>query len=81
MRTLWIMRLNAGCRMYGLTYRLFIHYLDKSNIQLNRNVLAELAVHEPLSFKAVVELSKFTGSQLTSETRYVYPESQEQLKH
>jgi large subunit ribosomal protein L20 len=58
MRKLWIVRINAGCRMYGLPYRFFIHYLKRLNVSLDRKVLAELAVNEPLSFRSVIELAK-----------------------
>lgn len=58
MRQLWILRINAATRMYGLPYSNFINNLVRSNIQLDRKVLADLAVSEPLSFKSVVEVSK-----------------------
>jgi large subunit ribosomal protein L20 len=53
-RKLWIQRINAGVRMYGLAYNRFINMLNTANIKLNRKVLADLAVTEPLSFKSVV---------------------------
>lgn len=55
MRSLWIQRINAGARMYGTKYNDIIHKMSNSNVILNRNVLAELAVTEPLSFKSVIE--------------------------
>ncbi len=58
MRQLWIQRINASTRMYGLPYSNFMSNLLRSNIQLNRKVLSDLAVTEPLSFKSVVEVSK-----------------------
>eukprot|EP00455_Lapot_gusevi_P046769 TRINITY_DN620_c0_g4_i2.p1 TRINITY_DN620_c0_g4~~TRINITY_DN620_c0_g4_i2.p1 ORF type:complete len:132 (+),score=42.13 TRINITY_DN620_c0_g4_i2:52-447(+) len=54
-RTLWIQRVNAGVREHGMTYNQFIHGLGVSNIQLNRKILAELAVNEPYSFKSVCD--------------------------
>jgi large subunit ribosomal protein L20 len=57
-RKLWIQRINASTRMYGLPYSLFMNNLLRSNIVLDRKVLADLAVTEPLSFKSVVEVSK-----------------------
>eukprot|EP01036_Dinobryon_divergens_P030989 gene30989-40319_t len=57
-RKLWIQRINAGSRMYGLPYNRLIGQLNKSAIILNRKVLADLAVTEPLSFKSVVEVAK-----------------------
>lgn len=70
MRSLWITRVNAGTRMYGLPYRFLIHFLNKSNVQLNRKVLADLANSEPLSFKSVIELAKSTGSQIPGQAKY-----------
>jgi large subunit ribosomal protein L20 len=57
-RKLWILRLNAGIRQYGLSYSQFIPFMQKANIHLNRKVLAELAAQEPFSFKAVVDVVK-----------------------
>ena len=57
-KSLWIMRINAASRMYGVQYSRLISMLNDSKITLNRKVLAELAVTEPLSFKSVVEVSK-----------------------
>ena len=57
-RSLWIQRINAGSRMYGMTYNVLINRMLKSNITLNRKVLADLAVTEPLSFKSVVDVAK-----------------------
>ena len=64
-RTLWIQRLNASTRMYGTPYNIFINSLNncgpveaQSDIILNRKVLADLAVTEPLSFKSVLEVVK-----------------------
>jgi len=56
MRRLWIQRINAGSRMYGSKYNDIIHKMAGSNVLLNRNVLSELAVTEPLSFKSVIEV-------------------------
>mmetsp|Transcript_31318 Transcript_31318/g.29858 ORF Transcript_31318/g.29858 Transcript_31318/m.29858 type:complete len:144 (+) Transcript_31318:164-595(+) len=60
-RKLWIQRINASSRMYGLPYSLLINGLGRSNITLNRKILADLAVTEPLSFKAIVEVAKETS--------------------
>ena len=57
-RSLWIQRLNASSRLYGMPYNRLIHQLNASSIQLNRKVLADIAVTEPLSFKSVVEVAK-----------------------
>ena len=54
-RGLWIQRINAGVRMHGLTYSQFISGLKKATIEIDRKVLAELAVNQPEFFKALVE--------------------------
>eukprot|EP00128_Syssomonas_multiformis_P001885 Colp12_sorted_trinity150504_noHs@26022 len=57
-RALWIQRINAASRMYGLPYSILINKMATADIALNRKVLSELAVTEPLSFKSVVEVAK-----------------------
>ena len=57
-RQLWIQRINAGAREHGLTYSQFMGALKTSGIELNRKVLADLAMNEPLAFKAIVEKVK-----------------------
>ncbi len=54
-RKLWIQRINAAARQYGLSYSKFIGQLKKSNIQLNRKMLADLAVNHPKDFKKIVD--------------------------
>lgn len=54
-RSLWIQRINAGARQYGLSYSKFMNKLKENNIQLDRKVLADLAMNHPDSFKAVVD--------------------------
>ncbi|PWA82120.1 50S ribosomal protein L20 [Artemisia annua] len=58
MRGLWIERINAGTRQHAVNYGNFMHGLLKENIQLNRKVLSELSMHEPYSFKALVDVSR-----------------------
>ena len=53
-RTLWIARINAAVRAEGITYSEFIHKLSEKSIDLNRKVLADLAMNEPEAFKALV---------------------------
>ncbi len=53
-RSLWIQRINAGARQHGLTYSLFMSGLKKAEIDLDRKILAELAVNEPAAFEALV---------------------------
>ncbi|MEE9544141.1 MAG: 50S ribosomal protein L20 [Rhodospirillales bacterium] len=54
-RRLWIQRINAGAREHGLTYSQFMNGLGKAGVELDRKVLADLAVREPDAFKALVE--------------------------
>lgn len=57
-RAIWIQRINAGVREYGLSYSEFMGKLKKTGIDLNRKVLADLAMNHPEAFKAVVEKVK-----------------------
>jgi len=57
-RSLWIQRINAGVREYGMSYSTFIGAISKKGIQLNRKVLADLAMNHPQAFKAVVDAVK-----------------------
>ena len=57
-RGIWIQRINAGVRAHGLSYSEFIGKLKKSGIDLNRKVLADLAMNHPEAFKAVVDRIK-----------------------
>ena len=57
-RALWIQRINAGAREHGLTYSQFINGITKAGVELDRKVLADMAVLDPPAFKAVVETAK-----------------------
>lgn len=57
-RSLWIARINAGTRQHGISYSQFMGALKKNNIELNRKVLADLAMNHPEAFKAVVDQVK-----------------------
>ncbi|HHL52089.1 MAG TPA: 50S ribosomal protein L20 [Flammeovirgaceae bacterium] len=57
-RKLWIQRINAGARLEGMSYSEFMGKLKKANIDLNRKVLADLAMNHPEAFKAIVEKIK-----------------------
>ena len=57
-RSLWIMRINAAVRAQGMTYSQFIGRLNAKGIALNRKVLADLAMHEPKAFEAIVKAVK-----------------------
>ena len=57
-RALWIQRINAACRLHGLTYSRFISGLARAGVELDRKVLADLAVREPDAFKALAEQAR-----------------------
>ena len=59
-RALWITRINAAAREHGISYSRFINGLHRASIELDRKVLAELAVNDKPAFKAVVERVKAT---------------------
>ena len=54
-RALWIQRINAGVRQFGLTYSRFINGLKKAGVELDRKVLADLAMKEPATFEGLVK--------------------------
>jgi len=57
-RALWIARINAGARLHGLSYSRFINGLLKAGIRIDRKMLANLAIHDPAAFTAIVEQAK-----------------------
>jgi large subunit ribosomal protein L20 len=57
-RKLWIIRINAGCRLNGISYSKFINALKKANIELDRKILADLAMNNPETFAKIVEVAK-----------------------
>ncbi len=57
-RRLWIARINAAARLNGLSYSKFMHALKENNIELNRKVLADMAMNQPETFKAIVDKVK-----------------------
>jgi len=57
-RSLWITRVNAAARLSGLNYSNFIHGLKKANVQIDRKVLAHLAVHDLATFGKLADLAK-----------------------
>jgi large subunit ribosomal protein L20 len=65
-RSLWIIRLNAACRESGISYSRFINGLKTAHINLDRKVLADLAVREPEVFAQILELAK-TGKPVAEE--------------
>ena len=57
-RRLWIIRINAACRMRGLRYSEFMHGLQLAMVMLDRKSLSEVAIHDPATFDQLVELAK-----------------------
>ena len=57
-RALWIQRINAGTRLYGMSYSQFMGKIHANGIELNRKVLADLAMNHPEAFKAIVDKIK-----------------------
>ena len=64
-RNLWIARINAGARANGLSYSKFMHGLKVANVQLNRKVLADIAVNDAKTFAQLAETAKANLKQLT----------------
>ena len=58
MRKLWIARINAACRMYDLSYSKFMYGLKLADINVNRKMLSEIAIHDEKAFKDLVDASK-----------------------
>ena len=54
-RKLWIARINAACRQYGTSYSVFMHKLSEKNVELDRKVLADLAIRNPQAFEDLVK--------------------------
>lgn len=57
-RRLWITRINAACRMNGITYSAFMNGLKKANVNLNRKMLSEIAIADEKAFKELVNQAK-----------------------
>ena len=57
-RRLWITRINAAARINGLSYSVFMNGLKKAGVELDRKVLADMAVNDPAAFAAIVEVAK-----------------------
>ena len=57
-RRLWITRINAAARLNGTTYSKLMHQLSKSGVELNRKVLADMAMNHPETFKAIINKTK-----------------------
>ena len=57
-RQLWITRISAACKLNGMNYSTFMHGLKLAGVEINRKMLAELAIHDNAAFVALVELSK-----------------------
>lgn len=57
-RSLWIVRINAACRINNISYSKFIHGLKRANIELDRKILADMAISDPQAFASVVQQAK-----------------------
>jgi len=57
-RSLWITRINAAARQHGLSYSLLVNGLKKANVEVNRKMLADLAVHNKEAFEALAKIAK-----------------------
>jgi large subunit ribosomal protein L20 len=66
-RALWIVRINAGARLHGLSYSRLMHGLEQAKVAIDRKVLADLAVREPEAFARIAEKAKEALALLTSE--------------
>ena len=61
-RGLWIQRINAGSRLYGLNYSKLMNGLKLAGIDIDRKILADIAVHEPLAFEELVSKAKLAAA-------------------
>ena len=57
-RQLWITRISAACKMNGMNYSTFMHGLKVANVEINRKMLAEMAINDAVAFTALCELAK-----------------------
>ena len=57
-RSLWITRISAACKMNGMNYSTFMHGLKVAGIQINRKMLSEMAISDPVAFAALCEIAK-----------------------
>ena len=78
-RKLWIVRINAACRMNDISYSQFINGLNKSGIEINRKMLSELAIDNAAGFTSLVVLAKeaLNGKVVKAETKEVKAEAKE----
>ena len=68
-RKLWIQRINAGCRLHGISYSRFISGLRLAEVDVDRKVLADLAVAEPSAFAALVEVAAAANAAEAAEAK------------
>lgn len=57
-RRLWTVRINAACKLQGITYSRFIEGLTKAGVTLNRKMLSEIAIHDPKGFESIIGIAK-----------------------
>lgn len=66
-RALWIQRINAGARLNGMTYSTMMNGLNKAGIELNRKVLSEIAIHDPVAFAAIAKTAQAAATNSQSK--------------
>ena len=66
-KRLWIIRINAACQESGVTYSRFMNGLKKANVDIDRKMLSELAIHSPAAFKKLIKLSNEAASEKTEK--------------
>ena len=64
-RALWIQRINAGAREHGMSYSQFIHGIKKAEIEIDRKILSDIALNNPVTFKSIVEKIRGTKEKTT----------------
>ena len=73
-RSLWIIRINAACRESGISYSRFIKGLNDAKIEINRKVIADLAINSPAAFKRLVKIAKEGKVEAEAEVQKETPE-------
>src|SRR4051812_41366584 len=67
-RKLWVMRINAGARLNGLTYSTMINGLKLAGIEIDRKILSDLAIHDPVAFTDLADRARAAGSEPKAKT-------------
>ena len=72
---MWIQRINAAARLEGMSYSKLMGALHKAGIEINRKVLADLAMNHPEAFKAIVAKAKLLNSSVNGDIKKIYEKS------